>query len=459
MNNQITPVTSTLLRNKLGTLAVRLQQSADPKGRNQDFNTLEKVVAEAAKILSQFYHDLSLPSYNPIEVVPDEIPTPETFNQNLEGISDDLTVVFREFENLEGVVLGNFNYMVSRLNRLNRKLKSVSSSLSDYVLFSNLPSKDAIFFGDSFNNLNRVEANSPLLNKDQCEINQVEGIATLPIDRDAQVNIVINEAPVINSNSNGVTGNNEEVGAQFHGTLSDILDNNEDTWFEYERVLDEDDGKPLILDFTINMGDPKVVNFIRVNPNNFGTRTQVKILAIDTSIDGEDFVSIKDDIPIAGFIAEDEENVFTLAPSTSKFAGQGLYTFTPRKAKYVHLTLQQTTPHVIQTSTGAEKLRYAIGVRDVVIEALPYKTEGEVISVNYEVTDDIRKVVLLSSQKPDADTISNLVSVDHFLSPDNGLTWHQIRPKVSAGAANTTQVVTELLDFNGIADKVFNDAL
>lgn len=455
-NIQTTPITSTLLQNKLGRLVVRLQQQAGPQGNNTDFSTLEQTITEATKILSQFYQTLSEPNYQPVDQLFDTVPSADAFNNNMQAILDDLEVSFSEFENLEGVVLGQFNFMVSRLNRLNRKLKTASSSLGDYILFSNLPTKDAIFFADSFNNLNRVEVNSSLLNLEQCEVNQVEGIVTLPIDREAQETININETPVINSNSNGRSGNNEQANAQLHGSIRDILDNNADTWFEYERVVASDDGVALVLDFTINLGQEHVINFVRVNPNNFGARTQVEILAIDTSIDGQDFVSIKDDIPISGFIAEDEANVFTLAPSTSKFAGQGLYSFTARKARYVHLTLRQSTPYTITTSTGVEKSRYAIGIRDVHIEAIPYQAEGEIVSTNYELNDEVRKVAVIASQRPDASTVSQLVAIDHSISPDNGVTWYQVRPRNSDGQANTVQDIPELLDFNGVGSDSIN---
>lgn len=455
-NKHTTQTTSTLLRNKLGVLAGRLQSSALPDGTKLNFDTMEEVVAEAAAILSKFYKYLSTPSFNPVEIRADAIPYPDVFNNHFSQILDDLTVLYAEFENLEGVVIGEFNYMATRLNRLSRKLKSASSQLADYVLFSSIPTKDVIFFTDSFNNLSRVESESPLLNKEQCEINQVEGIVTLPIDRTAQVPINIQSLPIINSNSNGVVGNNQEAEAVFHGTISDILDNNADTWFEYERVVSVDDGVALTLDITINMDKSRIVNFVRVNPNNFGTRTQVKILNIDTSLDGEEFISIKDDIPIADFTTEDEENVFTLAPSTSKYAGQGLYTFTPRKAKYVHLTFRQSTPYVIKTSSGANRFRYAIGIRDIDIQALPYKSSGEVVSTEYTVADEIRKLVLLSNQLPTAGTSSSLASITHAVSPDNGITWHQIRPLASSGTAGQQQTSAELLDFNGVSKNTVN---
>ena len=450
LNKETTPISSTILRNKLGVLANRLQKQAASDGSNASFATMEETVTEALSILSKFYKGLSKPGFEPSDIRFDTIPDPDNFNGNILAVLDDLTVIFAEFENMEGVVLGGFNYMVTRLNRLDKRLKTVTSRLGDYILFSDHPTKDAIFFSDSFNNLTRIEVNSPLLNKEQAEINQVEGIATLPIDRSAQKEIKVTEVPIINSSSNGRVGNNEEVGSQFHGSITDILDNNADTWFEYERVVPVDDGIGLVLDFTINIGEPRIINFIRVNPNNFGTKTQVQILSIDTSVDGEELISVKDDIPIADFAIEDEENVFTLAPSTSKYAGQGLYTFTPRKAKYVHLTLRQTTPYIIQSTRGGERSRYAIGIRDVDIQALPYKTAGQLVSTEYVSSDEIKKVVVLSNQNPTAGFPSTLASITHSISPDNGVSWYQIRPRESSGVAGRTQDVLELLDFNGV---------
>jgi hypothetical protein len=457
VNKHTTSTYSTLLRNKLGKLAIKLQQRSHPTGVNTDLVTLEQVVGEAVKLLGKFYKNLSEPNFEPVEAIPNTPPTATDYNDNFESIKEDLEVIFGEFENMEGVTMGSFNYMVSRLNRLHRKLKSASSLLGDYILFSDLATKDAIFFSDSFNNLNRIEVNSPLLNTDQCEISQVEGIVTLPAEKKSQTSLNISETPVINANSNGTIGNNQETGAQYNGDISVILDNNADTWFEYERIVSADDGEALVLDFTINLGSEEIINFVRVSPNNFGTRKPVQILNIDTSLNGKDFVSIKDDIPIAGFVAQDEENVFSLAPSTSKFAGQGLYTFTPRKARYVHLTLEQATSYIISTSNG-ERFRYAIGVRDVDIQAVPYKKKGEVVSTAYETNEEIRKVVLLSSQNPDSATTSKLASISHYVSPDNGISWHQIRPKVSVGKANTTQIVPELIDFNGVAVDTINTA-
>ena len=446
--DNLTQVSIKLFQNKLSKLFQPLQQLANPLGKNPDYNTQEKVVSEAIKSISLFYKQLSKPLYSPVIIYPDSPPIADDFNNNFTFINNDLEILFNEFENLETITLGEFNYMVSKLNRLNSRLKSVSSQLGDYILFTNTPTKDSIYFSDSFNNINRIDFNSKLINTEQCEINQIEGVITLPVDKSKQIPINIINTPIINSNSNGSIGNNEELGASLNNNINTILDNNSDTWFEYERVLTVDDNKPLILDLTIDIGEEKIINFLRVNPNNFGTRTSVEILDINTSTNGKDFISIKDEIPIANFLGQDEDNIFILAPSTSKFAGQGFYTFTPRKAKYINLVLKQSTSYIINTTLGLQKTRYAIGLRDIELQAIPYKTSGDLISIEYNSLDEIKKIALLSNQNPIS---SSLVSIEHFLSPDNGISWNQIRPLVTTGDANTTQSITELIDYNGVS--------
>ena len=57
------------------------------------------------------------------------------------------------------------------------------------------------YFKDSFNDLSKIELQSALLNSDECEINQIEGIVTLPINKEEDSTIKIKEMPIINSSS------------------------------------------------------------------------------------------------------------------------------------------------------------------------------------------------------------------------------------------------------------------
>jgi hypothetical protein len=443
MNKFTRAIESTLLKNKIDLLAKKLRASQADKNAS----TLEQQIAEATNLLSSFYRGLGQPIFNPSEIQPGSLPNLDEYNRGVEGLSDDLSIIFNELENIEGLVLQNFNYFISESNRLNRKTKSISSKLGDYVLYAGSTLKDTLFFTDSFNNLNNIETDPAFLRGDQCEINQAEGILTLPITPDSHSSIKITTLPTINSNSNGVAGNNQEVGALQNSDLKKILDNNPDTWFEYERVVEphKDDGTPLILDLRLDLGSDQIVNFVRINPNNFGTKTQVEILDVSTSLDGASFISIKDEIPVPGFSTIDEPNIFTLAPSTSKYAGQGVFTFTPRTARYLHLTLRQSTPYLINTLLGPRD-RYAIGIRDIELQAQRYKDTGEVVSREFVSSDEIRKVLLLSSQSPSEE--SELVSISHQVSPDNGNTWIDIRPKEFTGLTDTVNQVPEVITFN-----------
>ena len=444
---------SQILKKKLDLLSSKLQGSL----RSDELVTREQYLFESIKVLQEFYKTLNSPQTEVPSPRADDWPDFENYDKLWNQIIDDLVVIFTELENIETLSLANFNFIVTEANRLTTRVKSISSKLGDYILYSLNANKDSLFFKDSFNDLSKVDIGISLLNSDECEVNQDEGIVTLPVNRDIDSSILITAAPIINPNSNGVIGNNQQVGYAYNGDLSVVLDNNPDTWFEYERITTgiSDTKEPLTLDMTINLGDPKVINQIRINPNNFGTKTIILIDGIDTSYDGQVYTSIKDDIPIAGFTTEDEENVFILAPSTSKYAGQGIYSFTPRMAKYVHFTLRQTEPYNIETLSGT-RLRYAIGIRDIEILGINYKNKGELVSIPFETTEEIRKVLLQANQNPSK--LSELVTVDYSLSPDDGQSWHPISPKEFSGLGGSIGT-PEILEFNGSSENTIDTSV
>lgn len=434
---------SILLQKKLESLSEKLQGAFNAG----QFETQEEYIFEAVKIVSSFYQSLLEPQLqiDPLHV--DNLPDSEVYNKLWQQLLSDLTIIFQELENAEDMTLANFNYMVTESNRLTSRLKSVFSKLGDYILYSSNSLKDAIYFKDSFNDLSKVVVKSILLNAEECEVDQTQGIVTLPIDREQDSGVLVTGGIVFNSNSNGTAGNNQQLNAPWNGNTNTLLDNNADTWFEYEKVVTSvtNNKEALVLDITLNLGEPRIINYIRINPNNFGTKTVIQIDAIDTSTDGQVYTSIKDDIPIAGFTTEDEANIFNLAPSTSKYAGQGIYTFTPRKVKYIHFIFKQSEPYIIDTPSG-QKLRYAIGIRDIDIRAYKFKNKGELVSKSFESQDEIRKVLLQTNQNPSAE--SELAIIEYFLSPDDGSTWSQIQPKDFTGLSRTVSV-PEILEYNG----------
>ncbi|MBD3268450.1 hypothetical protein GF373_17420 [bacterium] len=441
-NKYLRPVYSKLTLNKLDKLSEHLQTSLG----SSDFVTFEQYLEEAVKILTTFYKDLYAPIGDQHKVHSGMLPSSDKYNSLFSDIKNNLNVLFSEFENLEQLLVANFNYAITGSNRLNYRLKKVFSLLGDYILYNDYGSNVSLIH-DSFNNVEKIEINSNLLNSRQCYINQSEGVVLLPIDLEKEKRINITASPKIKKYTGAAYGNNHETGTEWHGDISSLVDSNADTWFEYEKVVDpeEDSGDPLIMDLTLNIGDPSIINFIRINPNNFGTRVSVQVESIETSVDGKVFTSIKDDIPVAEYLGESLDNVFKLSPSTSKYAGQGLYTFTPRKAKYVHIVMSQSDPYVIETTSGS-KLRYAIGLRDIEIRALPFLTEGEIVSKTFNTSKPITKISIEAAQYPNED--SELATIQHFVSVDEGASWHELRPQSSQGLALVTNEIPEILNFN-----------
>lgn len=445
INQHVVNFADTPLQTKLKVLSESLHAALG----TPSVATREAYLSEAARILGHFYRKLDKPIFEARETLSETLPDLTDYNSLFVDTQTDLNILFSQLENAEDFVLQNFNYFAAEGSRLNRQLRELSSRYTDFALYTGTISSNFIFWKDSFVNTAKLDLETNLLNKPLCEINQVEGIITLPINLNSDSRVVPAQTTILNESSNGVLGNNQQLGiVNRRSDPSVILDLNPDTWVEYERVVRVDDRVPLVMDLLMTLADTRVINFIRINPNNFGQQAPVTINDIATSVNGKDYISIKDEIPIAGFLAEDEENTFTLAASTSKFAGQGLYTFTARKAKYVRITLTSSSPYLINTSSG-QKTRYAIGIRDIDIRAFNYQPEGEIVSTQIVPSDEVKKVILEANQNPVEK--SELVSITHQISPDDGITWYDIQPKDFPGSD-----VPEVLDFNGVTPNTIN---
>lgn len=433
-----------LIREKtLAKLSDRLQSSLG----SENFYTAEQYLSEAAQILSRFYSSLDKPLEDKaLQPHKGDLPDAEKYNLLMGDIKDSLEILFAEFETVEDFILASFNYAITSSNRLNGYLKRIYSLVGDYSLYVDT-GQDISFIRDSFDSLDKVDIGSSLVNGDECTVIQDLGMITLPIDINKETAISIYKSPILNPNSNGFVGNNEEIGVEWNGDPNVITDNNADTWFEYERVtsIEEDTGDSLILDLTLLLEDPKIINYIRINPNNFGTRTAIKIDTIETSLDGVDFLNIKDDIPLIACMQEDEENVFSLNPATSKYAGQGIYLFTPRKVKYIHCVFSQSVPYSIETSNGT-RLRYAIGIRDIEVQAIPFLSKGEIVSREFTLSRELSKAAMEITQNPSINT--ELATIKHYLSVDNGITWKQIQPQAEKGTSGVISEIPEILNYN-----------
>lgn len=365
---------------------------------------------------------------------------PNIYNELIDNMGKDLRSVYSEIGALDYMISANFNSMLLEYEGLLQSIKRIGNKTGDYLLYA-APSLGAgYFFGDSFNTGDKLDLSSSLITTEACFHSPEEGVLLLPLDGDPLRPEV--ESVIINSSSNGTAGNNHQLGFIGHNNINTILDGEPNTWFEYEIVAAKDIVSPLVLDLTIVLKESSVINHININPINFGTPTPLTIISIDTSRDGIDYLSIKDEIPIKDFVPLDEENIFELSSNTSKGSGQGFYSFSARKVKYIHIVFNQYTPYTINTVNGLY-LRYAIGLRDINILGRKFKTEGTAVSTLFNSDKELKKVSLFAAESPLQK--SDLVDCLHYISNNNGGSWYPIQP-----TARDTTGIPEIVNFNNI---------
>jgi hypothetical protein len=133
---------SVLLKKRLEKLSDRLVQA----NSLDDFQTNEQIISEISRIITLFYKDLTAPIFDPDEILFGDLPDPSTYNETFQHSINDLSVIFSELENIETLSISNFNFAATESNRVFSRLKSVSSKLADYILYSTDPIGDSIFF-------------------------------------------------------------------------------------------------------------------------------------------------------------------------------------------------------------------------------------------------------------------------------------------------------------------------
>jgi hypothetical protein len=111
----------------------------------------------------------------------------------------------------------------------------------------------------------------------------------------------------------------------------------------------------LNVNFTVNLTRTELLNWISLNPNNFGEKDYIQILSIETSEDGSTFTKLEgfDDneynITITGTANRELNSDLvneTLSPDKFKYAGQGIWLFAPRKVSSLRFTIRQPQSYI-----------------------------------------------------------------------------------------------------------------
>jgi hypothetical protein len=417
---------NTLLNRKQSEVAktqlLDLLSQVDKAVQDGSIVAIEQINAAVNAAISKACKDIYAPIFEINRAAVGTTPDPDIYNAVFEQLVSDITTVFSELKYTGDIVVANFNRLVDEEKSILARTKKLYNKLQDLDLFSSTAASRALYVSDDFIDFDNIDFDERFRENKMCFVDVDQGLVTLPYVA-ATSTIIVSDVK-INDISNGVVGNNQQLGVALHGNINEILDSSPDTWFEYEKVHVVATEKPLTLSLTLTLSDEYVINHVRVNPNNFGTSNWVKIQSLETSVDDRIYTSIKDNLPVEGFVQIIDEDDFILSPSTSKFAGQGIYTFTPRKAKYVRIVLEQSQGYYIETTDG-QRFRYAIGLRDLEVHAIKFQSVGSVISLPFALSEEISKVSLLAVENPVR--ASEIASIEHYVSVDDGANWYQLQ--------------------------------
>ena len=306
------------------------------------------------------------------------------------------------------------------------------------------------------------------------------------------------------------------------------------------RAISRDDELSIDLEIyvTLTLPEAKPLNYLSLNPQNFGETTFLQVIEVSTASSNDDeFVPVEglDRNRFANILTsnvneelQEEDVAATLAPSRSSFRGQGVFNFPSRSAQKVRFKLRQSTPvpnpyqrlsielnrnrtwdwayggkesghHIrkytrymkrtvilsylqtVQVMTGArsvgevaaetnasatasasvsqgsggcsggrsysaalndsgwqvgrswletyyDKLRYAIGIREIGAYSYEYSDKAELVSRDYQVPQGVWKMQLQVDEDIPAVFDSAKRYVQYYVSIDNGGNWTQINP-------------------------------
>lgn len=443
MNKDLTRSLNEFYRARLGVLLKIINKTTDTRGMLLE----SELISLYHNGINTFYDSLNKSiTGTAIKILPGTPPDPSEYNRITRYIEQDLISLYNEIAVLDRFISSNFNSVSVKYNEILQKSKQIASKVGDYLLYADPSLGAGFFFADNFNTLDKVEVNSSLIEEENCFIDSQEGVVLLPLDGDPERPKI--KSIIINDTSNGTPGNNHQEGVYGHKSIETVGDNKPNTWFEYEIVSTREIKNPLVLDLTFVLDEVSVINHINIHPIFFGTSSPLEIQTIETSKDGEEYLSIKDEIPIKDFVSQEEEDIFSVSPASSNYSGLAGFSFLARKAKFIHIVFKQSSSYPIETINGP-RLRYAIGLRDINILSRKFKSTGSLVSNPFSTSTEVKKVSMWASENPSQ--ASSLADLTHYVSHDNGGSWASIQPQERTG-----NLIPEVINYNTIATKSIN---
>lgn len=225
---------------------IKKVQSFLKKYSNNAISSYEDMSKEFNILITEINKYSSDPISKYDQVIKGEPPSSKKFNKFISDIADDLNIAAKQLDYQSAQLVSMYNLFNSEIQKENQFANRVKSKVRILQAYSEAPSEDLYYFGDSFENMDFIDLDKTPRNTIALVKN---GNASLPIYNSnswTTKSISIDE-----SISNGFIGNNHVVYAKNNidsnyrymfqdnnsvGLLQNITDYNPLTYFEYEGL-------------------------------------------------------------------------------------------------------------------------------------------------------------------------------------------------------------------------------
>lgn len=299
-----------------------------------------------------------------------------------------------------------------RVNRFNSTFSSVQTRVSkanNLVAGISTETEDDIFeFGDSFNETTLIAEGQD--KDDPMSVFTAGGLATLPRSSSADIKIAsVRLLPA----SNGDENQDEER------QIDKLFDENPDTWFEYFRLVGEDDTDALQLEMLVTLQQVAVVNLVQIDALVRDDKAFPKVIDISTSLDGRNFRSIREGLP-GNLTKDEEEELFTLGSVGLRNQETAEYLFTPRICQFVKVQLRQGKKVDVE---GEDQQRIAL--REIRFRSQSFADQGTLTTTTFQLPWFPRRLFL----EQRVNDVDPLILLQWQVSVDGGTEWFDISPE------------------------------
>lgn len=272
------------------------------------YQSFSDIVGSLINNIKGLFLDLGKPSFQNRQAFKNF--SSDDYNKNVKEISNDIKNAFNSANNLQEMVREGFNYSATYNKHLKKRVKNASKLIEDVDTYTNNSDENIVTISEDFNDKTKLDINSTT-----AQVMPERGLATLGI-AEASNSLSKNTKVQIMGDSNGFPGNlhQVEVNKDYSGAVDQddqeknikfyreddphlhavlVIDNEPDSWFEYELCnfpedkkvnpckgygLEFDSGEVwakdpengvLKLHLRIILDKPKILNWLDIVPYQF----------------------------------------------------------------------------------------------------------------------------------------------------------------------------------------------